>query len=728
MFSRQGANDLINSLKICDPAVGSGHFLVSALNEMIAIKNDLNILQDRTGRRLKEYQVEVVNDELIVTDEDGELFEYNPTGKESQRIQEALFHEKQQIIENCLFGVDINPNSVKICRLRLWIELLKNAYYKNETELETLPNIDINIKCGNSLISRFDLDADLSKSLKDSKWNIDSYRLAVDTYRNAQNKEQKREMERIIHDIKNDFRSEISSNDPKVKRLQKTKGELFLLTNQTQMFEMSKREKATWNKKLEKLSKDSKKFEAEIREIKDNKIYENAFEWRFEFPEVLDDNGEYVGFDVVIGNPPYIKERDAKETFMPLRQSSQWQVFIEGKMDLWYFFLHLGFNICHPKSIISFITNSYWMKSDGSKKLIKRISQEKTLDEIIYFDDYPIFEEVSGKHMIHSYRNEHIKENRTKVIIIDKTDFKKNIYLEEKKTLDFNALFTQGSINIEEPIGSFFRNCESLGDLYNTTIGVQESPDKLASKNIPEDFRDGYKAGDGVFVINNKELEDLQLTNAEMEVIKPYLNTSHVNRYGKDFREEYLIFSDKETRGKIASGIYPNIKRHLDKYLKFITSSNAPYGLHRDRSSKHNPFEQAKLLCKGMFASPEFTFDNDNYYVGFSFTVITEKNKQYSLQFLLSLLNSKLGTFWFLTNGKKRGIGVDIGVKKFRLFPVRTISKIEQQPFIDIVNKLLEIKKENPTADTSSLEAEIDQLVYGLYGLTEEEIGIVEAY
>ncbi|NCB40536.1 MAG: class I SAM-dependent DNA methyltransferase, partial [Erysipelotrichia bacterium] len=176
--SRKEANEIINSLKICDPAVGSGHFLVSALNEIIAVKNDLKILQDRDGKRLKEYQVEVVNDELIVTDDDGELFEYNPTSKESQRIQETLFHEKQTIIENCLFGVDINPNSVKICRLRLWIELLKNAYYKNATELETLPNIDINIKCGNSLVSRFALDADLKQALKSSRWTIDSYRLA----------------------------------------------------------------------------------------------------------------------------------------------------------------------------------------------------------------------------------------------------------------------------------------------------------------------------------------------------------------------------------------------------------------------------------------------------------------------------------------------------------------------------------------------------------------------
>lgn len=212
---RKEANKIVNSIKICDPAVGSGHFLVSALNEMIAVKNDLKILQDRDGKRLKEYQVEVVNDELIVTDEEGELFEYNPSNKESQRIQETLFHEKQTIIENCLFGVDINSNSVKICRLRLWIELLKNAYYKNATELETLPNIDINIKCGNSLVSRFAIDADLKQALKKSKWTIDSYRIAVDTYRNAESKEQKREMERLIADIKSDFRSEISLNDRK---------------------------------------------------------------------------------------------------------------------------------------------------------------------------------------------------------------------------------------------------------------------------------------------------------------------------------------------------------------------------------------------------------------------------------------------------------------------------------------------------------------------------------
>jgi adenine-specific DNA-methyltransferase len=190
--------------------------------------------------------------------------------------------------------------------LRLWIELLKNAYYKNATELETLPNIDINIKCGNSLVSRFAIDADLSQALKKSKWSIDSYRIAVDTYRNAESKEQKREMEKLIADIKSDFRSEISLNDPKVKKLRKLSGDLFTMTKQTQLFEMSKKEKADWNKKVSQLTEETKKLETEIEEIKANKIFENAFEWRFEFPEVLNDNGDFIGFDVVIGNPPYM--------------------------------------------------------------------------------------------------------------------------------------------------------------------------------------------------------------------------------------------------------------------------------------------------------------------------------------------------------------------------------------------------------------------------------------
>ena len=406
---RNEANKIINDLKICDPAVGSGHFLVSALNEMIAIKSDLKILQDREGRRLKEYHFEVVNDELIVTDEDGELFEYNPTNKESQRIQESLFHEKQTIIENCLFGVDINPNSVKICRLRLWIELLKNAYYKNETELETLPNIDINIKCGNSLISRFALDADLKQALRKSasKWTIDSYRLAVDTYRNAQSKEQKREMERLINEIKSNFRSEISLSDPKAKRLRTVNGELFTLTNQGQLFELSKKEKANWNEKVAKLAAEAQKLEAGIEEIKSNKIYENAFEWRFEFPEVLDYNGDFVGFDVVIGNPPWGANLSEQE----LKFIKSWNNDIVVRMvDTFMFFINLSFYIKSNLGIVCQIIPDVVLYQIDNLKLRQKILNNYQLLIAANLGDN-IFEDVARPSCILQIANKSYKPN-----------------------------------------------------------------------------------------------------------------------------------------------------------------------------------------------------------------------------------------------------------------------------------------------------------------------------
>jgi len=256
---RKKANEVFNTIRICDPAVGSGHFLVSALNEMIVIKSELRILTDRYGKLLGGYQFEVANDELVVTDQDDQLFTYSRHDKESQRIQETLFHEKQSIIENCLFGVDINPNSVKICRLRLWIELLKNAYYRDDGQLETLPNIDINIKCGNSLISRFPLDADVKQALKKSKWDVSSYRRAVAAYRNAQSKDVKRSMEELIADIKGDFRTEISANDPKVLKLRRVQAELRDLTMQTELFKKTDKEKAAWNKKVKDFSEQARK-------------------------------------------------------------------------------------------------------------------------------------------------------------------------------------------------------------------------------------------------------------------------------------------------------------------------------------------------------------------------------------------------------------------------------------------------------------------------------------
>lgn len=198
-------NEIINRIKICDPAVGSGHFLVSCLNELISLKSRLGILADADGIRLSDHEVIVDNDELItVHKQNDEIFSYQIQGHsvptQMQRVQTTLFHEKEKIIENCLFGVDININSVRICQLRLWIELLKNAYYKDDDlkRLETLPNIDINIKCGNSLLSRFALDQNLSDAFRSANLTVSGYRALVAQYKVTRDRNTKRTLQEKI--------------------------------------------------------------------------------------------------------------------------------------------------------------------------------------------------------------------------------------------------------------------------------------------------------------------------------------------------------------------------------------------------------------------------------------------------------------------------------------------------------------------------------------------------
>lgn len=396
------ANEIINSLRICDPAVGSGHFLVSALNEIIAIKAELGILADDKGNIVSGYEIEIVNDELIITDQQGNPIEYKlqngkPISKEVQRLQKTLFHQKQTIIENCLFGVDINPKSVLICRLRLWIELLKNAYYKEAeyTELETLPNIDINIKCGNSLLSRFPLDADLAKALKSIKYDIKAYRGFVNDYKNEKSRDVKRGLQKIIDSIKSDFRTEIFNNDPKVIKLSKLSGDLYNLLNQGKLFELDSKEKKARKEKQQKLEADITKLSKEIEEIKTNALYKNAFEWRFEFPEVLNNKGEFEGFDLIIGNPPYVV----------VQSDLYLERFKTGKCyDLYCYFYELGKSLLKDNSPLAFITPSLFIKGLKFKTLQDFLLKE-TSDLIIEDKGDNVFDGVAMPTAITFFRN-----------------------------------------------------------------------------------------------------------------------------------------------------------------------------------------------------------------------------------------------------------------------------------------------------------------------------------
>ena len=683
---RQEANDIINNLKICDPAVGSGHFLVSSLNEIIAIKNDLKILQDRNGKRLKEYQVEVVNDDLIITDEDGELFEYNPNNKESQRIQETLFHEKQTIIENCLFGVDINLNSVKICRLRLWIELLKNAYYKNETELETLPNIDINIKCGNSLISRFEIDADLGKALKKSKWTIDSYRIAVDSYRNAQTKEQKHAMEKLINDIKSDFKSEISLNDPKVKRLQKLSGKIFSMTNQTRMFELSKKEKVLWNKKLKKLTADSQKLETEIEEIKNNKIYEEAFEWRFEFPEVLDDNGDFVGFDVVIGNPPYGVSIKGLERIHLISSVSKVPDY-----EIYYWFIDRGYQILKANGAISYIIPNSILFNVFAQNYRLSLFENWCIKEILDCTNINIFEDATVRNIIFQFVNSNNDNTLT--------------YKRTNDISSFEELVSRPKVSITKEIV----------EANNQNWGLIFKLDKLILDLV-------------------KKIKSSFLLSTHYDVTQgfiPYRKSDLIKEFGKEKAEKIVKNREWHATEKINEEYKEEIfGESINKYGHRKTGSFVWYGKHLATYVDPKYFNQKRLLIReitnpGIIACLiEEEFVNDPQIIS-----IIPKENSYSLELLWAILNSKLATFYHFNSSPKatKGAFPKILIFDVNNFPLpENLSSEIDEKLKTLVNEILEIKKLSKEANTSKKEAEIDGLVYELYGLSEEEIKIVE--
>ncbi len=398
-FDRVEANSLINEIRICDPAVGSGHFLVSALNELIAVKSDLGVLLDGAGKRLKDYTVTILNDELIVQDEDETPFVYvlGATGKptpERQRVQKTLFHEKQTLIESCLFGVDINPNSVKICRLRLWIELLKNAYYTDEsgfTELETLPNIDINIKQGNSLLSKFSLTEDLSEVFRKQKFSLQTYKDAVVAYKEAKSKDAKAELQRFINDIKSQFRETVMNRDPRRKKIATLRGQRVLLDNNIDMFGNAMKDPKLVEMEQRRLDKYIDQIETEIADIENNALYRGSFEWRFEFPEVLNEKGEFVGFDAVIGNPPYIRQEELGDFKSYFKKTFQ---TYSGTADLYVFFVEQGFKVLRPKGQFVYIMPNKWMRA-GYGLGLRKFFQNERLIEIDDFGDLQVFDDAT---------------------------------------------------------------------------------------------------------------------------------------------------------------------------------------------------------------------------------------------------------------------------------------------------------------------------------------------
>jgi len=624
---REEGNAIINQIRICDPAVGSGHYLVSALNEFIAMKSDLKILQDEHKNRIH-HLIKIENDELLVYEADNNerFFSYNPKNAESQVVQKTLFNEKKIIIENCLFGVDINPNSVKICRLRLWIELLKNAYYKNATELETLPNIDINIKSGNSLLSRFNLDTDLKTALKKTKISIVEYKNAFHKYQNAENKEQKWDLEHFIDKIKHNFRTEINKNSKEVKELQNLKSEYYLKYEQAQLFDDTLTIEQEKHKK--QLEAAIEKVEAEIEAINSNKIYENAFEWRFEFPQVLDDEGNYIGFDVIVGNPPYIQLQKMGEMTTVLEKMS-FQTFARTG-DIYCLFYEKAYQLLKQGGICNFITSNKWMRAGYGEATRKFFIEYTNPLILIDFAGIKVFDTATVDVNILLYAKEKSTFNTQACIVKDKELKELSLYVRQ------HAQTTQ------------FKNADSWVILSDIEQRIKAKIEAIGTplKDWDIQINYGIKTGfNDAFIINGEKKAELITQDPKSaEIIRPILRGRDIKRYGYEFADLYLINTHNGVKEKGIKRIdiddYPAIKAHLDSFYQQLEKrqdkGDTPYNLRN--CAYIEDFSKQKIVYPNMTKFMPFLLDKKNFMTNQKCFIMTGEK----LAYLTAFFNSNI--------------------------------------------------------------------------------------
>ena len=743
------ANEIINSLKVCDPAVGSGHFLVSALNEIIYLKHDLGILMDSKRRLLKNYDISLENDDLMITDpsQDGDFFQYNPKSKESQRVQKTLFQEKKTIIENCLFGVDINPNSVNICRLRLWIELLKYTFYKADGQLETLPNIDINIKCGNSLLSRYSLGDTLEQiDQKHPKVRMGSYKKAVRAYKETNDWREKHKVTRLIEELKNAF--QMGLDDRIQKKYAKTVAKLKEEEHR-HIFLRASEMKITLQDK-ERI-KDLRKQEQEVRLEKEADLalsdFHNAFEWRFEFPEVLDRDGQYIGFDVVIGNPPYMRIQEISKTQIKEKKHYENAYDVATRSyDMANLFFERALQIGNQNMHGAFIFPHKFLNSENAHVFRKSLMRFQSIQKISHFGANKIFEDADTYTCLVQFtrsKNEALSFQR----FPPRSDFRR-LMLDDWR-------YTEITYKEIEEVSKLYGNNQWILFNHSEDLGVFRKiySDSKPLKNVLKWIFVGLSTSlDELYILkllNRKKFElkvplSGETYRLEPDLFKPLLFGKEVERYRSSSSLDNYVFFPYEVSVKGADIIPLDvIEVKYPKTFKYIMDHQKNFkNRERGKLSKEKnwhafiypknleKFEQHKIVSMEICTkSTKAMLDHRNYY--HTTTVrswVKHEHTSEPYEYLLAIANSKL--FWwfmFWTSDTLRGNARRLMTKYIKPFPIPSkIDKKLERSICNEVQATIEIKRNNPLADTTDQEKKIDRLIFQAYNLTDEEIKIVE--
>ena len=682
---RQQANDIINSLRICDPAVGSGHFLVAILNEIIHIKSQLGILQAPDiwkNKRLQEYEVKNENGELILKRWDGQAFAYDPDDNTSQRIQVTLFEEKRTIIENCLFGVDINPKSVEICRLRLWIELLKHIYYIGDGQghryLKTLPNIDINIKCGNSLLSKVPIvSGHPSPDMDFAPEAAARYKAAVLEYKGCSNKHRKAELRKIIANYK-----------------------LGNLTEGSQ---------TTFYHPLTKV------------EALEKSQYHDSMEWMIEFPEILSDDMCFIGFDIVIGNPPYLSLESQREFSRYIKRHHSYKTY-DSRADLSSLFVERAFSLLKTGGRLCYILPNKWTKV-GAGTALRGLLAQKNMVRFVDFSDNKIFDEATTYTCIIHVINREVSSNSTfscaTLRDLTKTD-KKMLWqqidycseLVSAAEFDSSIWFTSSSKHRQQ-IKLLNAKCKSLQDY----LGCEAKRGLLTGNT-------------NVFTMTEATRNQLCATNANAaNVIVPLLQGRNMQAFLPAMHENYLLFlpkgftrqgmgysndiskPDEDTAWQWLTNNYPSISDYLFPFADECRhrSDQGDYWWELRACSYYDLFAQPKILYQVIAVKPCFTYNDGDLKCNNSIWFMPTSDLR-----LLALLNTDVA--WWLMREycpPVRG-GCQLIWDNLRQIP---IPGDLPQEWTDMVDQLVKANIANDTATYDRLMEELNISVRHTYGI-----------
>ena len=632
-------DELLERVKIADPACGSGAFPLGILNEIVRARNILTFY---------------INMIEILKEKDERNYWSRLDKKQKSRTPYEL---KLYAIQNSLYGVDIEPSAIDITKLRLWLSILVDS---TNNDVRPLPNLDFNFMIGNSLIDEFEGMKLFDESLLDDKiLEKKMKKVQLKLFMSLEEKQQDILKEIFIKQSLFFY----ENNSDKKKELKNDIEEL-----ENNLIELTLNENGN-HKKLEEIKKGRKER---------RKTY---FLWKLEFAKVFKENG---GFDIVIGNPPYIDSEEMTKKMSEERETYK-KIYscAKGNWDIFIIFIELGYTLLKRNGIISYIVPNKLIGAKYSKNIKEYMMKYKVLT-LRDYSEVEVFETAAVYPIVFISQKYELKKQNV-ITEIMKDIIKIKSHFEIKKEDFYKDIFWD----------KFFSKDAKEISLILKLLNNKKLIEYVSIKGAAT-VGEAYKVKE--VLIDNTDL------NIKKDEIK-FINTGTIDKYK-------ILWGSYDTQYIKSKYKYPII---FEKELKNISNE------------RFKETRSEKLIVAGMTKEIEAVYDKGEYLAGKSTQLILEKDKNISLKYILSLINSKLLVFFFkkMFNSLSMSGGFfTIGKEQLSNLPI--IIDKNQKRYIELVDEIIELKKLNK--DTQFLEDRIDEMVYELYGLTEEEKGLVRNF